>query len=199
MKSTLDSQANELTKKQRNYIWKWEFGYLTKKKRERHKTSINTGFRISSLLKFKLLLWIFSPFLPFFFFWWKAENLKYKVQRFPQPSSRFTALVSQWKFSRFPFFFNTRRGQTRGSHFYGSLRSLPHYSHCVGKEHWPDKRFSLIYNGGNVFHSTCKMDTDGPCVSWFLLYKTSSTMLCTRFLVGEVERRFFMLRMEAEG
>lgn len=52
-----------------------------------------------------------------------------------------------------------------GQAFHKNLRSLPRCLHCVGKKPWPDKGFSLIYNGDDVFHSAWKRYTDGPYVS----------------------------------
>lgn len=192
-KSTLDTPSNELTKKQRNCTWKWEFGFLTKKEgKEKKKVSIK-----SSILKLKLLLWIFSSFFAFLLLLMKSW--KCKAQRFHQPRKQIHGLSKSLKIFRIPILLSHWKGPDWGQSFHVSLWSLPHYSHCMGKEPWPDKRFSLIYNGDNVFHSASKMYTDGPYVSWFPLYKTSRAMFCTVFLVGQVERRFFMLCIEAEG
>ena len=127
------------------------------------------------------------------------KSWKCKAQRFHQPRKQIHGLSKSLKIFQIPILLSHWKGPDWGQSFHVSLRSLPHYSHCMGTEPWPDKRFSLIYNGDNVFHSASKMYTDGPYVSWFPLYKTSRAMFCTRFLVGEVERRFFMLCIEAEG
>ena len=187
-KSTLDSPAKELTKKQRNYTWKWEFGFLTKKRKGKRKKK-----SVSNLQSWKLNC-CFGSFLLLLMKSWKC-----KAQRFHQPRKQIHGLSKSLKIFQIPILLSHWKGPDWGQSFHVSLRSLPHYSHCMGTEPWPDKRFSLIYNGDNVFHSASKMYTDGPYVSWFPLYKTSRAMFCTRFLVGEVERRFFMLCIEAEG
>lgn len=108
----LMKEGGEWQRRQRgNYTWKWEFGFLTKKEGKEKKKSV------SNLQSWNLncCFGSFLLFLPFFSFWWKAENVKHKVS--PAQEADSWPKLSPWKFSGYPFFFHTGRGQIEGSHF----------------------------------------------------------------------------------
>lgn len=99
------------------------------------------------------MLWIFSPFCLFSSFDEKLKTLK--EQRFYQPSKQICGLSKSLKIVQV-----AQRPDWKQS--FNGLRSLPRYLHCGEKKPSPDKGFSLMYNGGNDFHSHARCTQMGP-------------------------------------